>query len=80
MPYIETGKPYRHDKGYHRIDQYQRPDGSIVPDRMLCAGPRDTSPVYNGQYDTRCSCCWLGFGHTETKHTESVIQWDADSK
>ena len=80
MPYITTGKPFRHDQGYHRIDQCKCEDGSVVPDRILCAGPRDMSPVYDGQYDVRCSCCWLNFGHTEEKHNESVVKWDEDSK
>jgi hypothetical protein len=62
----EIGKPYRgSDRGYFRRDLY-KPSGDL--DRVFVTGRDDLSPVFNGKYDPECSCCWLGFGHSEAFH------------
>lgn len=29
-------------------------------------------PLWNGRYDSACSCCYLGFGHSEAYHAENL--------
>lgn len=51
-----------------------RGDGTAVDvvERYFAAGIKDVSHPYRGQYDSKCSCCWLGFGHTAEYHTQNV--------
>jgi len=66
----EIGKPYRGgDHGYVRSDLY-RPTGEY--DRIFVTGSKDLSPIFCGKYDPECSCCWLGFGHSEAFHEKKT--------
>jgi hypothetical protein len=42
----------------------------------VAAGTADTSGHFNAldHYDRRCSCCWLGFGHTLDYHNLRVME------
>ena len=53
-----------------RLDLYTPHDeeGRPVLDRVHTAGHADDSPIFTGKYDPKCSCCWLGFGHTVKCH------------
>ncbi|MDD4972511.1 MAG: hypothetical protein PHT07_24025 [Paludibacter sp.] len=65
----------RGDFGYSfRYDLYtsKRDPGPPVMDMILCNDQNDLSPVYTGPYDAKCSCCWLGYGHTEAHHNKSI--------
>lgn len=61
------------DSSYQRIDEYtSNKDGEKFQENYLCTGLSDKSPIYYKGYDPNCSCCWLGFGHTEDKHYKSI--------
>jgi len=36
----------------------------------------DETPIYRhwepGKYNSECSCCWLGFSHSEAVHAEAL--------
>jgi hypothetical protein len=58
-----------------RLDTYtSKIDGQKSRDLIFCAGPQDISNQHNsgmgygGEYNPKCSCCWLGFGHSEEAH------------
>ena len=40
--------------------------------KIFRAGDNDNTPIYRhweyGRYDAECSCCYLGFAHTEALH------------
>ena len=59
--------------GYTRTDTYIPTDNT---EQVFAAGVDDTSPLHkhwqNGKYDSRCSCCYLGFAHSEAKHQASI--------
>ena len=47
---------------------------------FLLIGPDDHSPIHKhgyeanyAGYDERCSCCWLGFAHSEKYHEQALI-------
>ena len=68
------GKPLRSSAwSYTRRDTYI-PTGST--DLVHVAHSQDTSPLYShwqpGKYDPRCSCCYLGFAHSEAKHQSGI--------
>ena len=67
----------------YRIERYTPNDGRpAVIERRFSAGPDDTSgprSVYPSGYDSRCSCCYLGFSHTEAAHEKSSGNNLADS-
>ena len=46
----------------------------------FAAGPDDSSPHHDirRHYDAECSCCRLGFGHTEEAHKARIARVDAD--
>jgi len=56
-------------------------------DHYFCIGQLDKSGHWNslsatmsGSYDPHCSCCWLGFGHTEDYHKQQVQPGEVDSQ
>src|SRR5579883_677789 len=59
---------------------YSDPEGHEHRE-FLCgvAGKDDASPIHNsqscygGHYDSRCSCCFLGFMHTDANHEQAVL-------
>ena len=55
-----------------RVDKWTSHDGETSHEPIICHGLTDNSDVYNGKYDPLCSACWLGYGHTENKHNESL--------
>lgn len=65
----KIGKPHRVDRGFGRSDVFI-PTGEA--DHTIVASITDVTPVYRGQYDSKCSCCWLNFGHSEALHNWSV--------
>ena len=67
----EIGTPYRKygSRGYFRSDLYT-PTGEH--DRIFVTGKDDFSPIFHGQYNAACSCCWLGFGHSEKYHEKAA--------
>ena len=72
--YITIGDINR--RNLTRLDHYvpkrdPHEQGSSV---ILCLDSQDLSLQYAGSYDRRCASCWLGFGHTERKHSASIKQ------
>jgi len=37
-------------------------------DLIVTTGTKDTTDIYRGKYDGKCSDCWLGFTHTIAAH------------
>ncbi len=83
----EHAIPYRSsDNTWFRDDIWTAKPGSSTSygeghphvDRMFAAGPDDNSPVWSvghnehWTYNSACSCCWLGFGHTQNNHFQSI--------
>lgn len=79
------GAPRYNDGTWERIDTYTSKDtGNTAMERRFCAGPLDDSPVANDsrnlgltegnniRYDSKCSCCFLGFSHTTFHHNQSI--------
>ena len=68
------GKPYRTRLNHYRRDDLYRPTGNS--DSVMVSNLRDTSPIYkhwqSGNYNSICSCCYLGIAHSEAKHTEAL--------
>lgn len=65
------GTPYRSDwTTYRRQDDYENGETSI----LFVTGPKDFSPSHdsNRDYDFDCSCCYLGFAHSENYHKRSI--------
>lgn len=67
--------------GRYRRDTYTRhEDGVSVPEPVFATGPADQSkphnsaPCYGGEYNPKCSSCWLGFPHSEEYHREQVAK------
>ena len=56
------------------MKRYIGSDGTVY--RIHSTGPGDDSPVYRhwdyGRYDAECSCCYLGFTHTEALHEQKT--------
>ena len=63
----EHGVPYYNDRQWFRVDQWNGMS-SEGRDRLFAAGWHDDSPIYRGGYNPKCSCCYLGFAHTELAH------------
>lgn len=66
----ETGKPYLSREGtWFRNDKWtSKRMKETFMERRFAANREDNSPVFYGQYDAQCSCCWLGFSHTTDAH------------
>ncbi len=68
---------YNADKSWMRKDQYHCND--TVYDKnfnsVFVVGVNDTSK-HNHKYDPDCSCCFLGFGHSEDYHKQSISKAD----
>lgn len=68
--------------GALRFDVYRpfkvaanEPWNAAVRTRVFSAGPSDVSswhPMNQGGYDSRCSCCYLGFTHTIDRHAKGI--------
>jgi len=48
--------------------------GKKVVEGIICSGTTDLSPVISRDenYNPECSCCYLGFAHTEEYHNKSI--------
>lgn len=64
-----------------RIDTYTRNDGSaIIKETCHVTGKNDLSPRVDGdpesenyrRYDSKCSCCFLGFSHSVNAHDSEI--------
>lgn len=69
MSSYKTGKPERRDRGWIRKDTYLPTGGT---DSVLIVDGKDLTPIYRGRHDERCSCCWLGYAHSEDQHNERI--------
>lgn len=53
-------------------------DGQRYCEPAFATGPRDKSNIHNHSighgYDPRCSCCYLGFLHTEEAHKQRLAR------
>lgn len=73
--HYEHGPRYREGETWFRRDVY-RPTGN--PQRVFVTGPNDqtcqhnSQICYGGDYDARCACCFLGFAHSDAKHTQAM--------
>jgi hypothetical protein len=74
----EPGTPYYGERSWFRRDKYI-PTGNY--DLVFVIGPDDHSPIHkygyevnHAGYDARCSCCWLGFAHSEEYHEQAIIE------
>lgn len=62
----------------YRIDDYHSNDeGYTGTDRFFATSTQDFSPphdigLYHEGYNPECSCCWLGFPHTEAAHEQRI--------
>ena len=69
----KQGKPFYAQHSYRRDDVYIATGNT---NRLFAAGPDDNTPLYRhwepGKYNPNCSCCWLGFGHTEASHAQHL--------
>ena len=81
----EIGTPRYSDGVWIRVDTYTSNEtGEISPVRCFAAGRNDTSYQFhsyyaeygNGNYDPRCSCCWLNFSHTIDEHNQNLKAHD----
>lgn len=66
--------PYRPGDG-RRVDTYtSRGTGATERYLVFVAAADDISPQHNsishagGEYNPDCSCCWLGFAHSDRAH------------
>jgi len=61
---------YEHGKPgcIYRTDKWTSNNGEVANERLFAAGPKDDSPIYRGRYNSKCSCCYLGFAHTVAAH------------
>lgn len=69
-----AGVPVRGDlRSWRRHDLYV-PTGAYQ--YLHVAGKDDVSPLYRdwveGNYDARCSCCYLGHAHSEEHHRQQA--------
>jgi hypothetical protein len=58
-----------------RIERYHPNDGrEPIVEWSFAASLKDVSPRHdkNHGYNARCSCCWLGFTHTDDYHARAV--------
>ena len=63
--------------GRRRQDIYvSHVDGERYAESAFATGSDDTSPRHdnNKNYDPKCSCCWLGFCHTENYHQQLLAR------
>lgn len=67
------GVPARFGPGYSRVDTW---NGYLLdqPCIVTCASAQDDTPIFRGDYDAACACCWLGHCHTEASHTQSIAR------
>jgi len=68
------GKPYRDTDrrmGIYRDDLYN-PTGNT--DMVFVTSMDDVTPIFDGRYNSDCSCCFLGFTHSEHKHIISLAR------
>lgn len=73
----QIGATYYGERVWKRRDIYTPNDGrEPVTESRFAAGSGDTSPMFidgdNGRYDSRCSCCFLGFSHTLDAHSKEA--------
>jgi hypothetical protein len=70
-----VGRPYSSGAGWHRVDvyaPYTSPDEASRY-RVQVLGSDDFTPVvHRDDYAAECSCCWLGFAHSEKKHAAAI--------
>ncbi len=68
------GKPFQAGRGHYRRNDLYIPTGD--PDSIMVASLQDQTPVYKhwqpGNYNSVCSCCFLGITHSEAKHKEAI--------
>jgi len=64
----EHGKPWASGIAWRRTDKWTSNKGEVAHEQLFASGPNDDSPIYQGQYNYECSCCHLGFAHTEAAH------------
>ena len=69
---VEIGNKYNVN-GSGRYDVYRaHTDNLLTKEFVLCVNKKDKSGHFNGKYDSKCSACWLNYGHTINKHNESI--------
>jgi hypothetical protein len=80
-PYTTVKVQRNSDGSFRRFDRNDwssQFDPSVFGhvESWFCAGRTDSSGHYNSidHYDARCSCCWLGFGHTLDYHNRQVAK------
>lgn len=86
-PVVETHTPVRTIQTYHshrdgrrlsywRTDllEYPGPEGERFTSRIRVTGETDTSPTFLGKYSSLCGYCYLGGGHSEDFHQESLLE------
>lgn len=75
---ITTGPPQHRGGSIIRIDQYAADDGRTpVSEHVFAADLHDDSPqhaTYPTGYDAACSCCWLGFAHSDRCHAANIAR------
>lgn len=73
-------------EGERRIEVYRpfvvhpkEPWNAAVTERVFSTGPSDASVRFHTypynpamKYDSRCSCCYLGFTHTADLHARNI--------
>ena len=69
---IEHGQCYNSDGSIHRLDRWTWNDEQPIIESWFAGSMNDDSPHYRGEYDPKCSCCWLHFGHTVECHNERI--------
>ena len=77
----EIGRPTRSPEGsWFRFDTWTRANGETMKERRFAAACDDYSPIYEhwegSNYDSRCSCCYLGFSHTATHHAQKLAEYE----
>lgn len=71
----QIGQTYYGERCWRRRDTYTPKDGrQAITESRFAASKTDVSPLFidgeNGRYDSRCSCCFLGFSHTVDAHNQ----------
>jgi len=75
---LTTGQAYYSGHGqWFRRDRYRNKNGETSLERYFAAGAFDQSPPLRfwgdtSSYNSECSCCWLGFGHTVDRHNANL--------
>jgi hypothetical protein len=65
----EHGRTRCFERCYVRDDTYVNAEtGERSHSTVHAAHHGDDSPIWTGEYNPRCVCCYLGFGHTTEAH------------